>query len=154
MYNIACAEPGACNKPTVKNFDPTIHSNESLLRRLRAKNMQQNWPNLDGRSALPVCGEEGYIYNCNSCGPGGAPVSHYIGTAATNEPYAKRVAPMDIENIYGRNIYTKILLRIVVKRGVWTIISDETNPVGGGNQDDVPYDQQDVITQWLSKNKY
>lgn len=179
VYNTACAEPGACNKPTVKNFDPAIHSNETLLRRLRAKNMQQNWPNLDGRSALPVCGEEGYIYNCNSCGPGGAPPSHYIGTRKfTNEPYAKRVAPMDIgEYLRTQYLYKNPTENCCKKGESGAIIPDELNPVGGGNQDDVPIDDtfnvndEDVpgqsgdgtntgqtggisLAQWLSENQY
>ena len=93
VYNTACDKPGACNKPTVKNFDPAVHSGEMLIRRVRAKNMFENWDKLSGDVSL----YEGYKYKCNSCGPGGTPAEHYIGTRKfTNEPYAKRMAPMDI----------------------------------------------------------
>lgn len=46
VYNTSCAKDGAFNKQTVKNFDPAVHSNETRIKRLRAKNMQKNWVNL------------------------------------------------------------------------------------------------------------
>ena len=88
VFNSSCEAPGSCNTQTVKNFDPAIHSNEMYLRRTKAKNLQYNWPKLDGT--------QGFKYECNSCEPGGNPVSHFIGgRKITNKPYAKRMAPMD-----------------------------------------------------------
>lgn len=135
VYNTSCAEPGACNKPTVKNFDPAVHSNETRIRRLRAKNMQQNWPSLDGSEALAVCGEKGYIYECNSCGPGGNPLTHYIGTRKfTNEPYAKRVAPMDIsEYLRTQYLYNNPTENCCKPGESGALIPDELNPPSGGN---------------------
>ncbi len=104
VYNAACEKPGACNKITVKNFDPAVHSNEMLLRRARAKNIQNNGNKLTGEPAL----YKDYRYSCNSCGPGGTSVEHYIGSRKfTNEPYAKRVAPISVGEYLQTQLYAK-----------------------------------------------
>ena len=151
VYNTSCAEDGACQKITVKNFDPAIHSNETRIKRLRAKNMQQNWPNLDGRAAITECGEEGYIYNCKSCGPGGTPLSHYIGTRKfTNEPYAKRVAPMDVgEYLRTQYLYKNPTENCCKKGESGALVPDDLNPTD--DDDDDTLEGPLSIQQWLAQ---
>ena len=93
VYNSTCIS-NCNNNNIVKDFSPENNSQGVLTQRNQTKNLQQNWPELIGNA--------GKYYTCNSCSyPDGTPdpvkggTSYHIGgRLVTNEPYAKRVAPM------------------------------------------------------------
>lgn len=83
VYNTSCQGESTCTRNIVKDFSPENNSQSILLKRKKNKQMQQ-WPDLNGT--------EGKLYYCNVCS--GTTSYHIGGRVVTNEPYAKRVAPM------------------------------------------------------------